>query len=136
MRYLIILFLLIILVIQFIPVEQNNPPVLNEMPMPANVKEIMVKACYDCHSNLTKWQWYSKIAPISFLISHDVNHGREYLNFSEWNPYKDNHTKIKKEIWKEINDKKMPPLLYRILNSRSKLTEEEKKIISNWAISN
>lgn len=135
MRKLFIILILILIGIQFISVEQNNPPVKSEMSMPSQVKNVFQKACYDCHSNLTEWKWYSKIAPISFLISYDVKEGREHLNFSEWDEYSMDEKKIKKEIWSEVLNEKMPPWFYRIGNPKGKLSDEDKKIIRQWALS-
>ena len=75
------------LLIQLIPYGHNhtNPPVVKEFnwTTPA-AKEIAQRACYDCHSNETKWLWYSSIAPVSWLVAHDVDEGRAVFNFSDW----------------------------------------------------
>src|SRR5450759_484008 len=70
--------------IQLIPVDRTNPPVQKEMPAPPDVQAILRRSCYDCHSNETVWLWYSKVAPISWLVSRDVRQGRRELNFSDW----------------------------------------------------
>jgi len=62
--------------IQFIPVDKSNPPVIVDIPTPPEVKAILKRACYDCHSNETVWPWYSQIAPISWLLARDVHEGR------------------------------------------------------------
>ena len=75
------------LLIQLIPYGHNhtNPPVVKEFnwTTPA-AKEIAQRACYDCHSNETKWLWYSSIAPMSWLVARDVDEGRAVFNFSDW----------------------------------------------------
>ena len=83
MKKLTALLILVLIGIQFIPVERTNPPVVLDVDAPPQVKEILKKACYDCHSNDTEWAWYTKIAPMSFLAIKDVDEGREHLNFSE-----------------------------------------------------
>jgi hypothetical protein len=50
----------------------------------AQTRRLAAGACFDCHSNLTTWPWYSKIAPVSWLVQRDVDGGRAALNFSEW----------------------------------------------------
>lgn len=117
--------------IQFIPVERTNPPVTSEVNASADVKAILKKACYDCHSNETNWAWYTKVAPSSFLAVKDVNDGRKHLNFSEWNVNKE--SKYKEEIWDEIREEQMPPWQYKIIHSEAKLTPEEKNLLRNWA---
>lgn len=134
MRKIIILLAIILIGIQFIPVEQTNPPITQEMQMPNQVKDIISRACYDCHSNQTEWKWYSKIAPISFLISYDVKEGREHLNFSQWDYYSMDEKRIKREIWSEILNEKMPPWIYRVGNPKGKLSDDDKKIIRQWAL--
>lgn len=131
MKKALIALVIIIVGIQFIPLEQTNPPITSEISAPENVKVILKKACYDCHSNETNWAWYTKIAPASFLATKDVNDGRKHLNFSEWNVDKEN--KYKEEIWEEIREEQMPPWQYKIMHSESKLSQEEKNIIRNWA---
>ena len=92
-----IIFLIVVIVgIQFIPVERTNPPVQSDIDAPADVKAIFKKACYDCHSNETNWAWYTKIAPASFIAVDDVNTGRKHLNFSEWDKYYGKMDKVKR----------------------------------------
>ncbi len=131
MKKALIALIVILIGIQFIPVERTNPPVTSEISVPENVKVILKKACYDCHSNETNWVWYTKVAPMSFLAAKDVNDGRRHLNFSEWDG--NNESKYKEEIWEEIRDEKMPPWQYKIMHSDAKLSQEEKNIIRNWA---
>ena len=73
MKKVLIVLVIIIVGIQFIPVEQTNPPITSEISAPENVKTILKKACYNCHSNETNWAWYTKVAPASFLAAKDVN---------------------------------------------------------------
>lgn len=129
-----IAFLVVIIIgIQFIPVERTNPPVVSDIDAPSEIKDILRKACYDCHSNETSWAWYTKIAPASFLAVKDVNEGRENLNFSEWGNYTNKTEKIKQEIWEEVREEKMPLWQYRLFHSEAKLTPEEKNLLRNWA---
>lgn len=133
MKKLLIILVVLIVGIQFIPVERTNPPVTKEINAPDEVKAILKKACYDCHSNETNWAWYTKIAPASFLASRDVKEGREHLNFSEWDRYAGKESKVKEEIWEEVRDEKMPPWQYRIMHSEAKLSDQEKNTLRNWA---
>ncbi len=133
MKKLLIVLVIIFVGIQFIPVERTNPPVTQEINAPEQVKTILKKACYDCHSNETNWAWYTKVAPVSFLTANDVKEGREHVNFSEWDKVRGKESKIKEEIWEEVRDEKMPPWQYRIMHSEAKLSDEEKNILRNWA---
>jgi hypothetical protein len=73
--------------IQLVPYgrDHTNPPVLAEPAWDTpETRAFAVVACYDCHSNETVWPWYSNVAPVSWLVQRDVDHGRTRLNFSEW----------------------------------------------------
>src|SRR5690348_15393640 len=66
--------------------SHSNPPVTAEPKWNSpQTRALAVRACFDCHSNQTKWRWYSNIAPVSWLVQRDVDGGRGTLNFSEWN---------------------------------------------------
>lgn len=119
--------------IQFVPVERSNPPVSGEIEAPAPVKEILMRSCYDCHSNETVWPWYSYIAPMSWLLEDDVNEGRAELNFSEWNGYDEKKKQKKiKETWEEVNEGEMPQWYYVIMHPEAKLSEADKQVIRDW----
>src|SRR5580704_9253444 len=78
---------IVIVAIQFIPLERRNFPVKTDLVTPAPIKAALRTACYDCHSNRTRWPWYGAIAPASWLVAHEVNEGRRRLNFSDWDAY-------------------------------------------------
>ena len=129
-----ILFLIALIVIQFIPVKRTNPASISEIDAPADVKAIFRNSCFDCHSNETVWPWYSYVAPASWLLVSDVNEGRENLNFSNWgNLDRSKQTKLREEIWEEIREERMPLWQYRILHPGSKLSQEQKNLIRNWS---
>lgn len=130
-----LIFLVVVIVgIQFIPVEQTNPPAENDLFASNEVKDILKRACYDCHSNETDWAWYTKIAPMSWLAAGDVNGGRKNLNFSEWgNMGTMDQKKTKEEIWEQVREEQMPLWQYRIMHGDSKISIEEKNIIRTWA---
>lgn len=67
-----IILLVALIVIQFVPIERTNPPVESDVPMSPELKAVLRHACYDCHSNETRWPWYSRIVPVSWLIVNDV----------------------------------------------------------------
>jgi hypothetical protein len=130
-----IILVIVLAGIQFIPVEQSNPPVEADLFAAPDIKAILKKACYDCHSNETNWAWYTKIAPISWLTTSDVNRGRKNLNFSSWGTMRSHEQdKMKLEIWEEVRDESMPLWQYRIMHPSTKLTIEEKDKIRTWSI--
>jgi len=111
--------------IQIIPYghEYTNPEVKSTVNWDTpKTEELFNKACADCHSNNTKWPWYSKIAPISWLIAHDVAEGREHFNVSMIGYQKKNKTD---EAYEELKDGEMPPAIYVLNHPEAKLTQEE-----------
>jgi hypothetical protein len=75
-------------VMQIIPYGRthSNPPTIQEPPWDSpRTRELAVRACFDCHSNHTKWPWYANVAPFSWVVEFDVESARSILNFSEWN---------------------------------------------------
>jgi mono/diheme cytochrome c family protein len=110
-------------VIQLIPVSRTNPPIVAEPAWDSpQTRTLVENACFTCHSNETQWSWYSKIAPVSWLTSHDVTDGREHLNFSDW----DQHHASADEITEVINSGEMPPWYYTIMHSEARLSDQEK----------
>jgi cytochrome c551/c552 len=131
--FLFVLILIELVVLQFVPVERSNPPVVEDIPAPAEVKAILKRACYDCHSHETVWPWYSRVAPASLLVSNDVREGRGHLDFSTWNRYTpDKQKKLFKKIWEEIQESEMPPWYYIPMHWDAYLSSEDKRTLRNW----
>ena len=127
-------FLIFLILIQFIPLDRSNPPVTEEIHIPGNLKPIIQKACYDCHSNETRWPWYAYVAPISFLIVKHVQDGREEVNFSTWDKYDlDKKLDILEEIEEKVRKDKMPLKQYVWIHKDARLTPQEKEDIIRWA---
>lgn len=132
-KFFFFLFFIGIIAIQFIEVDRTNPPVTAEVKAPAEVKTILKNSCYDCHSNETKWPWYSYVAPVSWYIENDVKTGREVLNFSEWeNLTSKEQAKKKDKIWEEISEDEMPTSGYIYLHPTAKLELPQKNTIKKW----
>jgi hypothetical protein len=136
------IFLLIILIfigIQFIRIDKSNPGSAPELDFNFQQNEYSVMnklvedACYDCHSNTTKYPWYSNISPFSWVVKHHVNEGREYLNFSTWTEYsKDERFDLLYESSKKISTKEMPPKGYMILHSKAKISTRDRYLLAEW----
>lgn len=115
------------LLIQFVPygMDHTNPPVIAEPQWDSpQTRELFMRACGDCHSNETKWPWYSHVAPISWLVAYDVKEGREHFNVSMWGHQRKNEGD---EAAEELREGEMPPLVYLIAHPEARLSETEKK---------
>jgi hypothetical protein len=127
----------ILIGIQFIPVNRSNPTVTQEIDAPANVLSILKTSCYDCHSNETEWPWYSKVAPVSFLVAADVRNGRKRVNFSEWDKYDEKKKEKKLEhIIEMVEEGEMPLPNYLIMHSNAKLDSSKIKALKDWVTGN
>ena len=123
----------VLIVIQFIPVDRSNPPVEGEIMESTELKTVLKKSCYDCHSNETVWPWYSYVAPVSWLVADDVHEGRKHLNFSNWQNIEVRKvSKAKQEIWEMVSEGEMPLSKYVLLHPEAKLSEKDKQIIKDW----
>ncbi|NJN24926.1 MAG: heme-binding domain-containing protein [Cyclobacteriaceae bacterium] len=135
------LLAVIFIVIQFVPsnMPENDSDISDDLLVteqaPENIKLLMHQACYDCHSNQTKFPWYAKVAPVSWLLENDVKEGREELNFSEWATL-DARKKIKmlSEIGEEVEEKKMPLKIYTVIHTNAALSAEEIELINDWTV--
>jgi mono/diheme cytochrome c family protein len=115
-----------LVVIQIVPYGRShtNPPVVQEpaWDSPAT-RALAQKACFDCHSNETRWPGYASIAPMSWLIQNDVNNGRRHMNFSEWQLPQEHAD----DAAEQIREKEMPLPHYLWLHPESKLTDAERE---------
>ncbi|MEP4535105.1 MAG: heme-binding domain-containing protein [Cyclobacteriaceae bacterium] len=139
--YAVVVLVGIFLFIQIFPGEKpatslDNPnDIHKEVLIDPAVSKTLRNACYDCHSNETVYPWYANIAPISWLVIHDIEEGREELNFSEWIPYslkRKNH-KLE-EIAEEVEEGEMPMKIYTFTHAEGRLSADEKEALINWAL--
>jgi len=125
---------LVFVAIQLAPVERSNPPVVADFDGPPEVKTVLKESCYDCHSHEVRWPWYSRVAPASWLVAHDVEEAREHLNFSAWGTYDaKKRAKMIEEVWEEVEDGEMPLGKYLLLHSDARLTDQDRAILKRWA---
>lgn len=124
----------VLVLIQLVRPAQTNPPVTGLIQAPPEVMTLLKRSCWDCHSNESIWPWYAQVAPMSWLVTKDVNDGRKHLNFSEWQGYEEGR-KLKKleEIAEEVGEGEMPLAIYVPMHPEAKLTEAEKKVLVDWA---
>ncbi len=124
----------LLLLMQLVRCERTNPPVTGEIETPPDVREVLQRSCYDCHSNLTRWPWYSRVAPISWLLHRDVVEGRRHLNFSEWDkvPAEKRGKRIA-ACGREVKSGDMPLWFYLPLHPAARLSEADKALVEKWA---
>jgi Haem-binding domain len=130
-----IVLLVVGVLIQFVPVEHSNPPVESDIPTSPEVKVILKRACYDCHSHEVVWLWYSRVAPVAWLIARDVREGREAVNFSTWNRYSSKEQSKKlRESWEEVDEGEMPPWYYTLPHPEARLSTQDRNVLRAWTL--
>jgi hypothetical protein len=119
---------------QLVPVKRDNPPVTFEVDAPAEVKTILERSCFDCHSNRTRWPWYSRVAPVSWLVARDVHRGRKEMNFTEWPAFDfEEQEHLRGEIVKQVNRGKMPLPIYLVMHGEAILRADDRRRLLAWA---
>jgi Haem-binding domain len=114
----------------FVPGLQfpGNPAVAQAIAWDSPQTEALLRrTCFDCHSNETTWPWYSRIAPMSWLVNKDVNEGRRELNFSELRSGRNPGRQVD-EIGERVY-RDMPPKIYTMIHPDAILTDAEKQAL-------
>jgi len=134
LRYGLLVAVAALAIAQLIPVNRQNPPVESEVPSTPAVRAILVRACFDCHSNETVWPWYSRIAPASWLLAKDVREGREDLNFSAWSRYSaKKQRKLLRESLEEVKEGEMPLWIYLLGHPEARLSDPDREVLKAWS---
>ncbi len=120
------------LLLQLIPYGRahDNPPLVSEPNWDSpQTRELAQRACFDCHSHETVWPWYANVAPVSWLVQRDVEHGREHLNFSDWNQSHDEHGHeghAAEDLIEVLREGTMPPRNYLLNHPEARLSDAER----------
>ena len=139
LRWVVIVGVCCFVVSQFFGPAKTNPAtassqsIESRLPVTPQVTAILDRSCNDCHSNKTRWPWYSNVAPVSWLVIDHVDEGRQNLNFSEWGRYTQRDVDgLLKQICREVQAGAMPLSSYTPLHPASKLSAEDVKILCDW----
>ncbi len=129
----ILILVAVLLLIQLVPVTRDNPPDRTGPGAPPAVEAVLKQSCYDCHSNETVWPWYSRVAPVSWMVVNDVHEGREKLNLSELtNISEESQHKVRKKLNEEVEEGAMPLWYYLPMHPEARLTPEDKATLKTW----
>lgn len=142
LKRILIALLIIFILIQFIRPAKNKSEgisandISTKYTIPDSVQAILKVACYDCHSNNTRYPWYAEIQPVAWWLNNHIKDGKRELNFSEFTSYR-----IKKQfqrsddINKLVKKNEMPLSSYTLIHTDAKLTDQQKLAIVAWATS-
>ena len=140
MKWFLGVLIVVFALLQFTNPPRTNPPVVPGHDLsatnapPAEIAALLRAACYDCHSYETKWPWYSRVAPVSWLVADDVKRGRERLNFSDWPHDRPERAARRLErISEELDYHEMPPAKYTLMHPAARLTAGQRNQLIRWA---
>ena len=138
-KLILIALVAILIIIQFFKIDKSHPELspdndyLVVANAPQGIKSNITKSCYDCHSYQTTYPWYSNIAPVSWMINHHIDEGREHINFSEWGNYPlQKQTLVQEECMEEVEENGMPLKSYTMIHKDAKLSETAKEDLIKW----
>ena len=135
-----IVLLVALIIIQFFHPARNSSSQLLATDItavaavPVNVQQVLSRACYDCHSNNTRYPWYMNIQPVAWYLAHHITEGKKEINFSEFGSY--SHKKQVHKLQEMVNELKegdMPLSSYTLIHGDAKLSEADKTLLINWA---
>ncbi len=135
LRIVLIVLIAAFLVAQVFRPNRVNPPVdpAKALQAPPSVQAILDRSCNDCHSNNTRWPWYTNISPLSWWIADHVKEGRRELNFSEFNGYTERRKGKKlEEICEQVQQGEMPLKNYVPLHPEAKLSDADQQTLCSW----
>jgi hypothetical protein len=112
---------------------EADGPLLGEAKIDPQTLGILERSCQNCHSERTKWPWYSHIAPISWMIASDVGQARSHMNLSHWQEYsREDRMMLLSAIGSAVRNRKMPVGRYVLLHPEARLTDQERQQIYQW----
>jgi hypothetical protein len=124
---------------QLVRPARTNPPTDRSRTLFARVRvaaptvAVLERACRDCHSNDTRWPWYSNVAPVSWFVIDHVNHGRSHFNYSDWAHYDATEAaKLIKNSCDLARKGDMPLPEYVRLHSETRLTPQDVDALCDW----
>ena len=137
----ILLFLLIVLVIaQFFGPEKNQGDIssiddfVSETNLSDKVMLVLKQACFDCHSDFTRYPWYNNITPVNYWLDGHIDHGKGELNFSKWSSYSVKRKDHKlEEVIEMVEKKEMPLPSYTWTHKDAILTDTQIQSVKYWA---
>lgn len=137
-KRLILVGLVFVIVAQFVGPARSNPAIDPEraitkhVAVPPDVKAILDRACWNCHSNQTNWPWYSYVAPVSWQVISHVVDGRGSMNLTAWPDSDEEAADLLDAICDEVEKGHMPLPQYVWLHPEAKLAAGDRTRLCGW----
>ncbi|OWK98932.1 heme-binding domain-containing protein [Chryseobacterium manosquense] len=139
MKKILVILLVAFILIQFFPIDKNNPAPTPQMDFltikntPESTAKLIRNGCYDCHSNESKYPWYSNFQPVAWFLKDHIDEGRRKLNFSTFATYEPKRQAHKLfEAIEMVEKDEMPLDSYTIIHSEAKYTEAQKQEVLQY----
>ena len=113
-----------------VPASDPAKDLLAMTNAPADIRQLVIGACYDCHSYQTTYPWYGKLTPMNFIMQDHIDEGREKLNYSLWDRYAG--TEAAGESGETIQEGEMPPGYYRFMHGHGDLSPAQEQQLIAW----
>ena len=140
LRIILLTLLFAFILIQFIRPPKNR--ISSQHPandishiydIPSDVQKILKNACYDCHSNNTRYPWYVNIQPIGWFMAGHIRSGKEELNFDDYGSYSSKRQRNKlKRMKEQVEEGEMPLSSYTLMHPEARLTTVQKQLVTTW----
>ncbi len=113
--------------------DRAGAPLLLGADIPPSVLDVFAQACINCHSERTRWPWYSQVAPASWLVENDVKRAREHLNLSRWDSFDGAEQRVLlTAIATVVENREMPLHRYLVFHPDVKLSAEDSVQVIEW----
>jgi Haem-binding domain/Cytochrome P460 len=127
------IFLFIFMGIQFVRPTLENPSVTSVIQLPDSAQQLLVKSCFDCHTSMTKYSWFDRIAPASWVVSDHVREGRKLVNFSQWDSLSGDQQKV--VLFESLNQMQfqtMPLGQYTFIHPSAKVSQQDIHVFQSY----
>jgi len=140
LKWSVLVLAILLIAAQFVRPAKTNPvsdpslSIESQVQVSPAVAAIFDRSCNDCHSNKTRWPWYSNVAPVSWFVIDHVNEGRGDMNLSEWGKLDKTRQRHRlDDMCEMVGSGEMPLSTYTPLHPGSKLTQADVKAICDWS---
>jgi hypothetical protein len=130
-----------LLLAQLVRPDLTNPPedpartLYAKMKVPDDVKAMIERSCVDCHTNRTRWPWYTHVSPVSWFMASHIREGRDAMSFSEWSEDPRAAALHLSEMSDKVLEKEMPLPSYLLGHPEARLTDAQRERLAGWAAS-
>lgn len=131
----------LVALLQFFPIDRSVPVTDSDLEFhvvqkpPGEVMSLLKQACYDCHSNNTRWPWYAAIQPLGWWIQDHVEEGRAELNFSAFGRISASERgETLAHCAKLIQKGAMPLSSYVSMHPKARLDSAEIALLVDWLL--